>query len=119
MAGADRRALFLFAVLYRYAPIFGIARGADTPGAFCAVVLWISSMIATRLYFEHVNNYSRSYGHLNGVVMLLLWLYVSNGAILIGGEMNSEIEKNIADNDAAKSGAQQVDRSRSGNRSGW
>jgi uncharacterized BrkB/YihY/UPF0761 family membrane protein len=31
---------------------------------------------------------------LNGVVMLLLWLYLTNGAILIGGEMNSEIEKN-------------------------
>jgi membrane protein len=43
-----------------------------------------------------VNNYSRTYGHLNGVVILLLWLYVTNGAILIGGEMNSEIEKNTA-----------------------
>ena len=106
---------FSFAVLYRFAPnLRDCAWRWSTPGAFCAVVLWISSTIATRLYFEHVNNYSRSYGHLNGVVMLLLWLYVSNGAILIGGEMNSEIEKNIADNDAAKSGAQQVDRSRSG-----
>ena len=45
-------------------------------------VLWISSTIATRLYFEHVNNYSRSYGPLNGVVMLLLWLYVSDGTVL-------------------------------------
>jgi membrane protein len=106
---------FSFAVLYRYAPnLRDCAWRWSTPGAFCAVVLWIGSTIATRLYFEHVNNYSRSYGHLNGVVMLLLWLYVSNGAILIGGEMNSEIEKNIAENDAAKSGAQQVDRSRSG-----
>ena len=60
------------------------------------MVLWITATFATRLYFGHVNNYSRSYGHLNGVVMLLLWLYASNGAILIGGEMNSEIEKNIA-----------------------
>ena len=40
-----------------------------------------------------MNDYSRNYGHLNGAVMLLLWLYVTNGAILIGGEMNSEIEK--------------------------
>jgi membrane protein len=43
-----------------------------------------------------VNDYSRSYGQLNGVVMLLLWLYVTNGSILIGGEMNSEIEKAAA-----------------------
>jgi membrane protein len=89
--------LFSFAVLYRFAPNLKHHQWRwSTPGALCAVVLWISSTFATRLYFEHVNNYSRSYGHLNGVVMLLIWLYVSNGAILIGGEMNSEIEKNIS-----------------------
>ena len=49
--------------------------------------------MALRFYVEHVSNYRRSYGALNSVVMLLLWLYVSNGAILLGGEMNSEIEK--------------------------
>ena len=92
---------FWFAVLYRFAPNLRDCEWRwSTPGAFCAVVLWIGSTFATRLYFEHVNNYSRSYGHLNGVVILLLWLYVSNGAILIGGEMNSEIEKHIAEGDA-------------------
>ena len=77
---------FWFAVLYRFAPNLRNCEWRwSTPGALCAVVLWIGSTFATRLYFEHVNNYSRSYGHLNGVVILLLWLYVSNGAILIGG----------------------------------
>jgi membrane protein len=88
--------LFTFAVLYRFAPnLHDCEWRWSTPGALCAVILWIGSTFATRLYFEHVNNYYRSYGHLNGVVMLLLWLYISNGAILIGGEMNSEIEKNL------------------------
>jgi membrane protein len=101
---------FSFAVLYRYAPnLRDCAWRWSTPGALCAVVLWITATFATRLYFGHVNNYSRSYGHLNGVVMLLLWLYVSNGAILIGGEMNSEIEKNIAQGDADSA---RLDRSR-------
>jgi membrane protein len=101
---------FSFAVLYRYAPnLRDCAWRWSTPGALCAVVLWITATFATRLYFGHVNNYSRSYGHLNGVVMLLLWLYVSNGAILIGGEMNSEIEKNIAQGDEDSAGQ---DRSR-------
>jgi membrane protein len=110
---------FSFAVLYRYAPnLRDCAWRWSTPGAFCAVVLWISSTFVTRLYFEHVNNYSRSYGHLNGVVMLLLWLYVSNGAILIGGEMNSEIEKNIAEQDMAEPGAPRRDRSGSGKKAG-
>ena len=41
-----------------------------------------------RVYFDHVDDYSRTYGHLNSIAMLLLWLYVSNGAILIGGELS-------------------------------
>jgi membrane protein len=94
---------FSFAVLYRFAPNLRDHEWRwSTPGALCALVVWTSATFATRMYFEHVNNYARSYGHLNGVVMLLLWLYVSNGAILIGGEMNSEIEKNIAGQNAPR-----------------
>jgi len=105
---------FWFAVLYRFAPnLRDCAWRWSTPGALCALLLWMSSTFAARLYFEHVNNYSRSYGHLNGVVMLLLWFYVSNGAILIGGEMNSEIEKNITEGESSQAGAH---RDRSGSR---
>jgi membrane protein len=86
---------FSFALLYRFAPnLRDCAWRWSTPGAFCALLLWIGSTFAARVYFAHVN-YARSYGHLSGVVMLLLWLYVTNGAILIGGEMNSEIEKTV------------------------
>lgn len=89
--------LFAFAVLYRFAPNLGDhAWRWSTPGAVCALILWSGATLAARLYFGHINNYSHSYGHLNGVVMLLLWLYVTNGAILIGGEMNSEIERAAA-----------------------
>lgn len=86
--------LLFLAVLYRFAP--DVPRNQwrwSTPGALCALIIWLASVFAARYYFEHVNDYSRSYGYLNGVVILLLWLYVGNGAILIGGEMNSEIEK--------------------------
>ena len=86
---------FSFALLYRFAPNLRDCEWRwSTPGAFCALVLWIGSTFAARVYFDHVN-YARSYGQLSGVVMLLLWLYVTNGAILIGGEMNSEIEKTV------------------------
>jgi membrane protein len=86
-----------FAVLYRFAPNLRDHEWRwSTPGAVCALVLWIGATVGARLYFDHVNNYAHSYGHLNGVVMLLVWLYVTNGAILIGGEMNSEIEKAAA-----------------------
>jgi membrane protein len=84
-----------FAVLYRFGPNLGDCEWRwSTPGAFFALLLWIGSTLGAGFYFDHVN-YARSYGHLSSVVMLLLWLYVTNGAILIGGEMNSEIEKTV------------------------
>lgn len=85
---------FSFAILYRFAPNLPDREWQwSTPGAVCAIIVWIGATFGARLYFNHVNDYARSYGHLNGVVMFLLWIYISNAAILIGGEMNSEIEK--------------------------
>ncbi len=85
---------FSFVLLYRFAPdLRDHTLRWSTPGALCALVLWLASTVAAHVYFDHINDYARSYGPLNGVVMLLLWLYASNGALLIGGEMNSEIQK--------------------------
>jgi membrane protein len=96
---------FSFALLYRFAPCLSNHEWRwSTPGALAALILWIASTLGARLYFDHVNNYATSYGHLNGVVLLLLWLYVTNGAILIGGEMNSEIEKAAVKRTARPSG---------------
>ncbi len=86
--------LFWFSVLYRFAPSLGNKRWQwSTPGALLAATLWIGATITARFYFERTDSYHISFGRLSGVAMLLIWLYVSNGAILIGGEMNSEIEK--------------------------
>lgn len=107
--------LFSFSLLYRFAPNLENARWQwSTPGALCALLLWVAATVGARVYFGRFNDYSRSYGHLNSAVMLLLWLYVSNAAVLIGGEMNSEIEKAAAE----PAGAVQSDghRSNSGQR---
>jgi membrane protein len=86
--------MFSFAVVYRFAPNLRDAEWKwSTPGSICTLLLWVASTIGLRFYFEHISNYYQTYGHLNTVVMLLLWLYFTNAAILIGGEMNSEIEK--------------------------
>jgi len=86
--------LFWFSILYRFAPSMKNKRWRwSTPGALLAVALWMGATLGTRLYFERIANYHIYFGPLSGVAMLLLWLYVTNGAILIGGEMNSEIEK--------------------------
>jgi membrane protein len=93
---------FSFAVLYRFAPnIPHHALRWSTPGALCALLLWLASTFAAHIYFDHINDYTRSYGPLNSVVMLLLWLYASNGALLIGGEMNSEIQKAETDHNGS------------------
>jgi membrane protein len=85
---------FSFVLLYRFAPhVRPHALRWSTPGALCALILWLASTFAAHIYFDRINDYARSYGPLNGVVMLLLWLYASNGALLMGGEMNSEIRK--------------------------
>jgi membrane protein len=99
--------MFSFSVIYRFAPNL---RDHDwkwsTPGAVCALLLWVASTVGVRFYFQRVNDYTRAYGHLNSVVMLLLWLYLTNGAILIGGEMNSQIEKAAEqDGNAGRSGS--------------
>ncbi len=91
-----------FAILYRFAPSLADHEWRwSTPGALCALILWVGATFGVQVYFDRFNDYSRAYGHLNGVAMLLLWLYVSNGAILIGGEMNSEVKKASAQRSVA------------------
>jgi membrane protein len=87
-----------FALIFRFAPNLPDAKWKwSTPGSLCALILWLVATFGLRIYFGHITNYQRLYGHLNTVVMVLLWLYFTNAAILIGGEMNSEIEKVSAD----------------------
>lgn len=88
--------LFWFSILYRFAPSLGNRRWEwSTPGALVAATLWIIATVGARFYFEHFDSYHFSFGRLSGVAMLLIWLYLANGAILIGGELNSEIEKAV------------------------
>ncbi len=86
--------MFWFSMLYRFGPSLGNRKWEwSTPGALVALILWILATFGARLYFEHFDSYHFSFGRLSGVAMLLVWLYLVNAAILIGGEMNSEIEK--------------------------
>lgn len=86
--------MIALAVLYRFAPNLRDRKwGWSAPGALCALAVWIVSSVGVRLYAEEASTKKQIYGHMTGVVMLLLWLYLTNAAILIGGEMNSEIEK--------------------------
>jgi membrane protein len=88
--------LISFALFYRFGPnLYNRQWRWSTPGAVLALILWMLASELVRLYFERFHTYHVVYGPLEGVVMLLLWLYFTSAAILIGGEMNSEIEKAI------------------------
>ena len=63
-----------------------------TGGAMTAVVLWLLVSFGFRLYLHFFNSYSVTYGSLGALIVLMLWFYFTGLAILIGGEVNSELE---------------------------
>jgi membrane protein len=63
-----------------------------TPGAIAAAILWLVISLLFKLYVANFTDYEGSYGTVGGVIVVLLWFYVSGIAILTGAELNSEIE---------------------------
>ena len=63
-----------------------------TPGSLLATVLWLVGSLAFRVYVVNFGSYNETYGAIGGVMVLMIWLYVSALAIIIGAEMNAEIE---------------------------
>lgn len=63
-----------------------------TPGSLVATVLWIVASLAFRYYVVTFGDYTETYGALAGIIVILLWFYLSGLAIVIGAELNAEIE---------------------------
>jgi membrane protein len=63
-----------------------------TPGAALATILWLGISLGFRAYLQFAGDFNATYGTIGGVIVLLLWLYLSGFAILVGAEMNAEIE---------------------------
>ena len=63
-----------------------------TPGSLLATVLWLVGSLAFRVYVVNFGSYNETYGAIGGVMVLMLWLYLSGMAIVIGAELNAEIE---------------------------
>lgn len=80
------------AIVFYYAPNADQDWVWITPGSILTTVLWIVFSMGFRLYVTRVGDYTATYGALAGAAILLLWLYLSGLALLIGGELNSEIE---------------------------
>jgi membrane protein len=80
------------ALVYYFAPDAEQEFVWITPGAAFATILWIAASIGVRFYVANFGNYNETYGALAGVMILLLWFYVSGLCLLLGAEMNAEIE---------------------------
>ena len=63
-----------------------------TPGSIVATLLWLAASLAFKLYIVNVGNYTATYGAIGGVMVLMLWFYISGLVLLFGAEMNAEIE---------------------------
>jgi membrane protein len=64
-----------------------------TPGGILAVVVWLAASGLFALYVANFSSYNATYGALAGVVVFLVWLWITNVAILLGAELNAELER--------------------------
>jgi membrane protein len=90
----------VFSIVYYFAPDVEQRHWEWlTPGAVAGMATWILASVALRVYLHYFNSYSATYGSLGAVIILLTWFYVTGLMILLGAEVNAEIE-----NAAAKQG---------------
>lgn len=86
--------VLIFSILYYTTPNVR-QRGltAVIPGVVVALVLWIVASVGFAFYVANFGSYDRTYGTLGGVIVLLVWLWISNLALLLGAELNAERER--------------------------
>ena len=85
---------FMFALLYWAAP--NVKQPGFrwlSPGGVLAVVVWIIASAAFAFYVANFGSYNKTYGALGGVIIFLMWLWISNIAVLLGAEFNAELAR--------------------------
>ncbi|HYY51426.1 MAG TPA: YihY/virulence factor BrkB family protein [Myxococcales bacterium] len=84
----------MFALLYWAAPNVRHPKFHwVTPGGLLAVLLWLVASAAFALYVANFGHYNKTYGSLGGVIVFLIWLWLSNVVILLGAEFNAELAR--------------------------
>jgi membrane protein len=93
--------LLSFSLIYYFAPDLRAQNWKwITPGSSIGVALWLLASFALKAYLHFFDSYSKTYGSLGAVIVLMLWLYLTGLAVLVGGEINSEIENAAAERGA-------------------
>lgn len=85
--------LLVVACLYRFLPNVKVPFQVITPGALTAVVLWIAASLVFSFYVGRFGNYEVVYGALGGVIVLLLWMWLSALLIIAGAEINATLNQ--------------------------
>jgi membrane protein len=85
---------FMIALLYYAAPNVKHPKFQwVSPGSLLAVLLWIAASALFAFYVANFSSYNKTYGALGGVIVFLTWLWITNNVILLGAELNAEIER--------------------------
>lgn len=79
--------------LYRFAPNKHYPFKQVIPGAVSATIIWLIISLGFSFYVSNFGNYSATYGSLGGVIILMLWLYLTGLTLVIGGEINALFHK--------------------------
>jgi membrane protein len=82
-------------LVYHFAPNVKREWVWVTPGSVVATGLWLAASLGFKFYAGRFADFNETYGTIGGAVMLLLWFYLSGLAILIGAELNAEIERDV------------------------
>jgi membrane protein len=92
--------VLLFIVSFMFALLFWASPNVKqpgfrwiSPGGLFAVVLWIIASALFAFYVANFSSYNKTYGALGGVIVFLVWLWISNIAVLLGAELNAELER--------------------------
>ena len=97
------------ALIYYLFPNTGQPFRLITPGAVLAVIVWVVASLGFSWYVANFANYNAVYGSLAGVVVLLLYFFISAAILLFGAELNSEIYYQTVEYDGPQEGAAEDD----------
>ncbi|MDE1160402.1 MAG: YihY/virulence factor BrkB family protein [Acidobacteriaceae bacterium] len=97
--------MLLFGTIYYFAPDLKNKRWHWlTPGSTIGILTWVLASMGLRVYLHFFNSYSLTYGSLGAVIILLTWFYVTGLTLLLGAEVNSEIQASMAERELASKG---------------